>query len=175
MSHRLRTHCLVLVLFVLVIALPAWAAAQDTAPKIAVVDIDQVVVSSKAGQALQTRLQTLEQETQAKLEEATQLIQNLQQSLQGKDAATAREIQKQIEDATLRGRRQREDAERQAQKIQQEELQRIRDSLRPVFEKIQTESAYDLILNYNPAIVIAVSETIDITDRVLQMLDGGGG
>ena len=68
----------------------------------------------------------------------------------------------------------REDAERQAQKIQAEELERIRASLRPVFATIQEESGYDLILNYNPAIVIAVSDAIEITDRVLQLLDVTG-
>lgn len=142
--------------------------------KIAVVDIDRVVIQSTAGQALQERLKNLEQQTQAKLAEKAQKIQTLRDSLAGKTPDESRELQKQIEDETLSGRRMREDAQREAEKMQQTELEVIRQSLRPVFEKIQSESSYDLILNYNPAVVIAAGPSVDITDRVLEVLNSGG-
>jgi Skp family chaperone for outer membrane proteins len=164
---------LVLSTFVVSHSSAASLFAQQAAVKIAVVDIDRVVVQSKKGQELQGRLKALEQETQAKLEEKAQKIQTLQESLAGKSLEETRLLQKQIEDETLSGRRIREDAQRTAEKMQQDELSAIRDSLRPVFEKIQAESAFDLILNYNPAIVLSASESVDITERVLTVLNGG--
>ena len=146
-------------------------AAQETSLKIAVVDIDRVVVMSARGKALQQRLQTLEQETQATLEAKAQTIKTLRDSAAGKTADEQRQLAKQIEDETLAGRRIREDAERSAQKIQDTELESIRQALTPVFETIQGESGYDLILNYNPALVISASEGVDITERVIQTLD----
>lgn len=150
---------------------PAPLLAQTPALKLAVVDLDRVVALSDQGQALQKRLAKLQEDTQAKLEEKTQKIQGLRDSLAGKNPDEGRALQKQIEDETLGGRRLREDAERTAQKWQAEELEKIKERLRPVFEKIQQESAYDLILNFNPAVVISAGQSIDITERVLKTLN----
>jgi Skp family chaperone for outer membrane proteins len=172
LAEARRSRGLAFVALSLALTLAAAAAAAQEPPKIAVVDIDRVVIESKAGQALQQRLAELEQETQQQLDEKIQLIQTLRESLVNQTGSEARQTQKRIEDESLAGQRLREDAERQAAKVRQEELQRIRDSLRPVLERIQQEDSYDLILNSNPAIIIAASDRIDITERVLELIDG---
>ncbi len=151
----------------------AWPAMAQEPIKIAVVDVDRVVALSETGKALDARLKALEQELRAKLEEKAQTVQNLRASAAGKTPDEQRELGKQIEDERLAAQRLQEDSQREMNKEQQVGLERIREQLRPVFEQIQAESAYDLILNFNPQIVVAVGERVDITPRVMELLDAG--
>lgn len=148
--------------------LPTSLLAQ--AQKIAVVDLDRVVLQSPAGQALAQRLEKLRDQTQAELEARSQKIDQLRNSVAGKSFDEQREIQKQIEDEQIAGRRAQENAQREAKKLQDGELVRIQEQLRPVFEKLRQEQGFDLILNNTAGVVILAGESVDLTQQVLDSL-----
>ena len=173
-SRTKRLIASLLICGLCVVALASAPAFAQSTTRIAVVDIDRVVLSSKDFQAMQARLKAMDEALGPKLQEKVQAISALRDSLAGKTPDQQRPIQKQIEDETLAGRRLREDAEREAEKMQQQELEKIQEKLGPIIQAVQAEANYDLILNANPGIVLAVGQGLDITQTVIDKLNAGG-
>lgn len=154
------------------------AVAQDGGPiRIAVVDLERLVASSKLGQDLQNELRAFEEQVKAEGQTKQDALADLRKRLaEGANSLTddkLAELQKQFEDATIDLRRFRDDKQREGQKIQAEGLRKIEQQMEPVFEKIRDEEGYDLILNYVPGVVVMANERVDITPKVLERLNGG--
>lgn len=176
--HRLRVTVLVaLSACALGAAIVNPAIAQDSGTKIAVVDLDRVIVMSPLGQQMQQSLQKLQQDTQAQLKVHADKAQEIRQQANAPGASEdqLRALQQQLEDENIAGRRIRDDAERQAKKIQDDALGKIQEQLRPVFERLRDEEGYDLIINNAPGVVVIASPGIDITDQVLSTLGNTSG
>jgi outer membrane protein len=154
-------------------AAPA-AFAQDQI-KIGVVNLDQVLVESNVGKALQTKLDQftsgVQTEGEAKTETALQLRQQIADGANTLSEEKLAELQQQYEAAATEIQRFRDDKQREGQKMQQEGLADIEQRLEPVFKAIRDEGSYDLILNYAPGVVVMLSDRIDITAQVVERLN----
>ena len=157
--------------------LAPFAAAQDRAINIAVVDLERVVAQSKGGKALQAKLNAFQSQVQAQGEAMAADAQKLREKIESGGAALKpvelAELQKAYEDATVKIRRFKDDKQREGQKIQSEGLRRIEVALQPVFAKIKEEQKLDLILNNVAGVVIMAGESVDITEPVLARVNAG--
>lgn len=156
------------------LALPA--LAQDGPIKIAVVDLDVVVGQSPAGQALNTKLENFQKQVQAEMDTMTNRAKELRQRLaDGVNSLSEdklAELQKQFEDEGIKMKRLKDDKTREGQKMQSEGLRDIEKMLEPVFKQVRDEGGYDIILNKVPGVVVMAGERVDITQKVLDKLNG---
>ena len=166
------------VLALLVLGLAAGAsslAAQQTAPKIAVVNLDEVVAKSQAGKELKAKLEKFQTDAQAQADKLAQEANDLQKRIsegsQSLSEDTLADLQKQLEDKTVEMRRFRDDKQREGQAIQNKGLDQVEKQLGPIFKAIREEGGYDLILNKVPGVVVSSSDRIDITAEVISRLD----
>ena len=151
--------------------------AQTTQLKIAIVDLERVVAQSARGQELQQTLMQFEKDAQAEGEAMANKMRELRQRVA--DGANAlsedrlAELQKEYEDATIAMRRFQDDKQREGEKIQTEGLRAIEAELGPLFEQVQTELGYDLILNQVPGVVVFASEQMDISQILIDRYNAG--
>ena len=151
--------------------------AQTTQLKIAIVDLERVVAQSARGQELQQTLMQFEKDAQAEGEAMANKMRELRQRVA--DGANAlsedrlAELQKEYEDATIAMRRFQDDKQREGEKIQSEGLRAIEAELGPLFEQVQTELGYDLILNQVPGVVVFASEQMDISQILIDRYNAG--
>jgi outer membrane protein len=164
---------LVIAVCVLTLLAPA-AFAQDNL-KIGVVNLDQVLVESNVGKALQAKLEEftngVQSEGETKTEAALALRQQIADGANTLSEEKLAELQQEYEAAATEIRRFRDDKQREGQKMQQEGLAGVEQQLDPIFRAIRDEGSYDLILNYAPGVVVMLSERIDITPLVIERLN----
>lgn len=195
--HRRTWLALVLSVALVASALPASAIAQAagqaetqtdlqaTGPenatlRIAVIDGARVLEESAIGRDAQTRVQELrtrlESEIQTKQEEVDALVrQRQEQALTLNDEAMAR-LQEQIEQGQVDLQRMREDANRQLQRAIQQAQEEINAQLVPAVEQLAQQEGYDLIIDANNAPgLLYFSNTINVTDQFIQMVNAGSG
>ena len=72
-------------------------------------------------------------------------------------------------------RRYTDDQQREGQRRQSEGLRAIEQQLEPVFEQLQAEMGYDVILNMVPGVVVMAGDRADITDEVIRRLEASSG
>lgn len=155
---------------------PSVVVAQEAAGlRIAVVDLDLLVAQSSAGKALQAKLSSFEQEIKGRLakleEERSRTRQLVTEGTNSLSEDRLNELQKQYEDQTIEIQRYTKDKQREGQKMQQEGLRDIELKLEPVLDQVQNQGNYDLILNKALGVVVMASDRVDITSRVLELLD----
>ena len=164
-------------LFALVVASASPVAAQEV--KIAVVDLDFIVAQSPAGQQLGAQLEQFQQTVQAEIEAKTEAARAIRQRMtEGANSLSEdklAELQKELEDAGIEIRRFRDDKQREGEKMQAEGLRGIEQQLEPVFTAVRDEGGYDIILNNVPGVVVMTSESVNITQQILDRLNAGGG
>ena len=152
-------------------------AAQGGSTNIAVVDLELIVIRSQQGQALQKKLgefqQSVQVEGQRLSEEAEALRQRAADGAQTLSDDKIAELQKELEDKMIAIRRFRDDKQREGEKMRNEGLQAIEQQLEPIFKAVRDEGGYDLILNNVPGVVVMANERVDITQKVIERLDGG--
>jgi Skp family chaperone for outer membrane proteins len=158
-----------------VAAAGAQEAAARTPPRIAVVDLERVFLESPQGQKLRDELKQLEEATRTELEKRAKVMDDLTRTMEGKPVEEQRAIARRREDEELALRRVRDDAQRQAAKLESDRRREIESQLQPVFEKLQQEQDFDLILNKAPGFVIFSKDSIEITGQVLERIGAAGG
>jgi Skp family chaperone for outer membrane proteins len=171
----LRSLVLTLGLLAGVAAAGAQEPAARTPPRIAVVDLERVFLESPQGQKLRDELKQLEEATRTELEKRAKVMDDLTRTMEGKPVEEQRAIARRREDEELALRRVRDDAQRQAAKLESDRRREIESQLQPVFEKLQQEQDYDLILNKAPGFVIFSKDSIEITGQVLERIGAAGG
>lgn len=150
------------------IASPALHAQEST--RIASINVELVVAEAREGRELAEFLQQIETQTRTALEANASRVEALRQSAVGKGPDEIRSIQHQIEDLQRESQRLANDAERRAAKRQEEALQEINERLRPIVQQLIDENGYDLILNASIGGVLHASARVDLTQRVVEML-----
>ena len=173
-----RAKILPCVVLALGLALPL--AAQEGGPvRIAVVNLDAVILQSPGGKALQEKLtafqQTVRAEIEAKQNDIREVRQRIADGANSLSEDKLAELQKEYEDANIAARRFQDDKQREAQKIQNEGLKEIETQLEPVFEQIRDEDQLDLILNNTPGVIIMAGDRINITQKVIDRLTAAAG
>lgn len=153
------------------VALPA--AAQTAAPKIAVIDVQKLVVESAAGKEAQGRVKKIVDSKEADSEKLQKELQALQQRLtdQGPSMTDDKreQLNKEYQEKGISYKRFQDDAQRQVQEAQQRELSDLEKRVLPVINTVGKEKGYTLIFNkFAPGMLVYADDSVDITDDVLR-------
>ncbi|MYA09226.1 MAG: OmpH family outer membrane protein [Holophagales bacterium] len=167
MNSRRLVLCL---LAALLVALASSALYAQEATRVASINVELVVAEAREGKELAAFLQQIETETRTALEANAARVEALRQGAVGKGPDELRSIQHQIEDLQRESQRLANDVERRAAKRQEETLQQINERLRPIVQQLIDENGYDLILNASIGGVLHASARVDLTPRVISML-----
>lgn len=168
---------LVAVAFAILVAGGSGAAlAQDDRPfTIAVVDLDAVVANSPAGRALEQEIDAFQRSVQSEVDRRRDAARSLQQELNEEAGsmtpARLAELRQSLEQIMNDVRRYTDDQQREGQRRQNEGLRAIELQLEPVFEQLQADMGYDVILNRVPGVVVMTGDRADITDEVIRRLE----
>lgn len=165
---------------ILVAGWPGAALGQDDRPfTIAVVDLDAVVANSPAGRELGRDIEAFQESVQAEVTRRQAEARSIQQQLnEGANSLTSErltELRQGYEQIITEVRRYTDDRQREGQRRQNEGLRAIELQLEPVFEQLQAEMGYDVILNMVPGVVVMAGERADITDEVIRRLEASSG
>lgn len=163
-----------LFLFVLALAAVQPAAAQGV--KVAVIDVERILLESNRGKAALEEIDALRKQKQTEAEGMQKRVGDLQRQLEEGRLSLSQErlsaLQKQYEDAVIALRRFNDDANRDLTKKRNEVLDQIEKSVFPVINQIGQEGGYTLIFNkYNSGLIYA-DEAVDITARVIERYNG---
>ena len=159
----------------LAVCIPAVAQEGGAQLKVAIVDMNRVVMESALGKASQARfeqfyqskLNELQQEGQA-LERERTTLEN-QRSVLSEQAFTER--RNDLQQRVLAFQQRQESAEREVNRLRQEETQRFIQQVIPIIQEIGRNQDYTLILDRNDDGLLFFDSSIDLTDQVLQALD----
>lgn len=158
------------------LALPAAVVAQTTpaaprVPKVAVIDVQRLLLESAPGKEAQAKVQKMVDAKQKENQEQQKDLQGLQQKLQTQGPSMSDDARDKLNDQyqqkAISYKRFQDDAQRQVQDLQQRELQELEKRVMPIISQIGKEQGYTLIFNkFNSGLVYA-ADTIDITEEVL--------
>lgn len=157
-------------------ATTAAPAAQQDAPKIALINGQRAIEESTIGrqemEQVTAAAQQWDQRIQAVRDELDALTrQRQEQALTLNDDALAR-LNLEIEEKQVEIERMRDDAQRELTRQQQQATNRINSQFGPVVEQLATQGGYDLILDTSrvPG-VLFFSDAIDVTDDFLALVN----
>ncbi len=175
MSYRVSFR-VVLTLGLLLTALAVVpAGAQSSDLKIAIIDVQQIITESQTGKTALAELEAFSKGEQSKLqaqdEEIKQLRGRITEGGLSLSQETLAEMQQQLEDKTTALRRASEDANRKVEKRQQDTLRGIEAKVMPVIQKVGRDEGYSLILRKFESGLIFATDDIDITARIIELLD----
>jgi outer membrane protein len=160
-------------------ALTAPFAAQAQAPaglKIAVIDTERVLLASETGKKALGDLKKLQEAKENELKARQQEIQDLQTKVQDGRLSLAKDklsdMEKQLEDKVIALRRLQDDATRELNKKRDDVLAQIDQKVMPVINQVGKELGYTMIFRKFESGLIYADESIDITNQVIQRLDG---
>jgi len=155
------------------------ALAQSASVKVAVIDVERILIESSRGKAALDEIETLRKQKQAEGETLQKDIVDLRQRLsEGRLSLSEdkiNELQKQLEDKTIALKRFQDDANRELSKKRDQVLKTIEDSVFPVINQIGKEQGYTLIFNKFSSGLVYADEAVDITDEVITRYNQGNG
>lgn len=155
------------------------ALAQNSAPKVAVIDTQQILIDSQTGKKVLAELTKLQEAKEAELQTKAQEIKDLQAKLEAGRLSLAQdkllEMQKQLEDRTISLRRAQDDATRELNKKRDEMFDSVDKKVMPIINQIGKEGAYTLIFRKFESGLIFADSSTDITPLIIQKLDAGDG
>ncbi|MGH9362653.1 MAG: OmpH family outer membrane protein [Thermoanaerobaculia bacterium] len=158
-------------------ALAAPAAAQGQL-KIAVIDTEQILLNSATGKKALAELKKVQEQKEGELRARQQEIKDLQTKAQEGRLSLSQdklsELEKQLEDKLISARRLQDDATRDLNKRRDEVLAQIDQKVMPIINQLGKEGGYTMIFRKFESGLIFVDEAVDITQQVIQRLDGGG-
>jgi len=152
----------------------AWGAplAAQTTVKVAVIDVERILLESNRGKTALQEIDDLrkqkQQQGQAMQKELTDLQTRFTEGRLSLAEDKLAELRKEIEDKTIALKRFQDDATRELTKKRDEVLDQIEQSVFPVINQIGKEGGYTLIFNkYNSGLVYA-NDAVDITAEVIE-------
>lgn len=158
---------------------PEEPAAEQAGQKIGVVNGDRIIVESALGQAAQTRAQqitsTWETRVTAKRDELDALVARRQNELETLTATTLADLNAEIELKQVELTRLQEDGNRELGRSGQQAQVDISQQLMSALALVAQEDGFDLILDTRTQGMLFASEAIDLTDRVLAVMNAAGG
>ncbi len=174
---RMRTlgSCLIAAAIAVAAATPL---AAQSAIKVAVIDVNRIMTDSQRGKAVIDAIDKLQAEKAASLKSLNDELTEMQRKFQEGRLSLAEDklaqLQAQIEDRSRAFQRAREDAERDVQKRRADEIERVEAAVFPIINTIGKEGGYTVIFNKFQSGLVYADESIDITNQVIQRLDGAG-
>jgi len=153
------------------VALPA--AAQTAVPKIAVIDVQKLIIESAAGKEAQGRVKKVVDAKQGEGEKLQKDLQSLQQRITDQGPSMNDEkrdqLNKEYQEKGIAYKRFQDDAQREVQEAQQKELGELEKRVLPVINQVGKEKGYTLIFNkFAPGMLVYADDSVDITAEVLR-------
>ena len=143
--------------------------------KIAYVDIQKAVNESNAGKDAKKLITKDVEKFQGQIADKQKVLQTMKESLEKQapmlnpDARATRE--KEYQNKLREFQRWGEDTQNEINQKRMEMERNISIGLQKVIQKVGADEGYTLILEKNESIVLFVSRTLDITDRVIKAYD----
>jgi len=146
--------------------------------RIAVVDVNKVLNESEEGKAAKKKMEARYAELKAIIDAKQGELKKLKEDLDKQKVMLGKEKLKEREEAfqakILELRKITQDAEREMQGRQGESTREILKEIEVHIEAVVKAEKYDLVLERNAG-VIHVAEPMDITGRILSMMNKGAG
>ena len=166
------------VLSALVLGVAALAQAQGQVPtKIAVINVQTAILSTKDGQKAATDLQTQFSPRQQDLEKKQTELTALQDQLRKGSATMSDEaktkLMRDIDATTTRVNRDRQDAQSDLEEAQGKVMQELGGKMMAVMEKYAMQNGYAVVLDVsNPQTpVLWAASAVDITNDIVKLYD----
>lgn len=157
-------------------AAPATTApAQPRTLKIAVIDTQEIILSSSTGKAVLADLDKLskakQEELKGKQDEINQLRTKISDGQLTLSEDKLGEMQKELQEKTIAMQRATDDAQRELDQKKQAALSKIERQVMPVIDQVGKEGGYTLIFRKFESGLIFADDAIDITKQVIARLD----
>jgi outer membrane protein len=176
-SVAVKKTVFALFLLVAVVAGIARAQAPPAPTKVAVIQIQAALVSTKEGQKaaaeLETKMGPRKKELDGKQAELKDLQEKLQRGGNTLSDSAKEDLTRNIDQKTKSFNRQVEDAQAELEAEQQKLLQQLGQKMMQVIDKYAQSNGYSIVLDVsNPNTpVLYASNTIDITKEVIDLYD----
>jgi outer membrane protein len=140
--------------------------------KIAIFDFQQIIDKSDIGKTTQKQLMNKGNEFQQKLQAEKEKLEAMNKAYENEKLVLSPEkkSEKEVEmrDLITAFRRLQGDLERQFKQLEVESLNKIQKSVIEIANELGKQNKYTLILERKAAGIIYFSETIDITDSIIE-------
>ncbi len=147
------------------------AFAQSGPHRIAVIDVNQVLVQSAAGKAVYARLQAAQEERVAKAGKMDAELRKLQQEFGTHHLAWSEsqiaERNRVLTEKQAALDRFVKDVDQELGGMRDRELQILEEKIRPVIEAVAAEKNLDAVFSKSEPTLLFASDRIDITDDVV--------
>jgi len=170
--------CVPFVLGVGTVTSPAGAQTSDTpsgAMRVAVIDVQRILLDSKLGQGVVADLKQLKEQKEIEAQgyqvEMTTLRDRITDGRLSLSDERLGEMEQELEQKVIQYQRFQDDAERELQKKQTETFSKIETEVMPIIVQIGQQNGYTIIFNKFQSGLLFASDEIDITDLVLQRFD----
>jgi outer membrane protein len=162
------------------LAVPVAAQTAPAAPgalRLAVIDVQRILVESAPGKEAMTRLKGLQDqklaEAKTKQDEISQLRGRISEGRLSLAEDKLAELEKQAEDKMIAFRRFQDDADRELQKARDEAFGSIEKRVLPIINQVGGEGGYTLIFNKFQSGLIFADDKVDITNQVIERFNSG--
>lgn len=152
------------------LAVPTFA--QSAPGRVAVIDVNKVLMSSNAGKASYEKLRKMQEERIARAkkmdEEALALDKEINEKKLSLSEEKLADLTKQLSDKKIAMQRFAQDADREIGEARDRELQTLEGKIKPVIDTIGKEMGLAAIFNKFESGLVYASDAIDLTDTVIQ-------
>lgn len=173
--RQLRMHSRLALVAGVVIATVTPAVMGQDPPKVAVINVVQLLEESEPGrqgiEALKTLQKQKTDERNAMQSEAQDLRSRITDGQFSLNEEKLAELKKQLEDKLIELQRFNDDANRELQKRQEKMLEEIQGKVMPIINAVGQEGGYTMIFNKFESGLVYANEAIDITAEVMERLN----
>jgi len=157
-------------LAVAALAVPTFA--QSAPARVAVIDVNKVLMSSTLGKTAYERLKKMQDERVARANKMNDDAAALEKDINEKKLTLSEEkladLTKQLSDRKIAIQRFAQDADREVGESRDKELQALEVKIKPVIDQVGKEMGLAAIFNKFESGLVYASDAIDITDMVVK-------
>jgi outer membrane protein len=162
-------------LAVAALALPTFA--QSAPARVAVIDVNKVLMSSTAGKSAYEKLKKMQDDRVAQAKKLDDEIATLDKDINEKKLTLSEEkladMTKRLSDKKIAMQRFAQDADRDIGEARDRSLAELEQKIKPVIDKVGKEMGLAVIFNKFESGLVYASEAIDITDSVIKQFNEG--
>jgi outer membrane protein len=155
-----------------VAALAAPMFAQSAPARVAVIDVNKVLMSSAPGKAAYERLKKMQDDRIAKAQAMNDELAKLDNDINTKKLTLSEDkladMAKQLSDKKIAAQRFAQDADREVGESRDKTLLELENKIKPVIDAIGKEMGLAVIFNKFESGLVYASDAIDITDTVIK-------
>lgn len=153
----------------------ALAQEAPAVPKVAVINVVQLLEESDAGKQGIDALKKMQKEKTEERNALQAAAKDLRERIAGGQFSLAEDkladLEKQLEDKLIALQRFNDDANRDLQKEQEKMLLKIQNQVMPIINAVGAENGYTMIFNKFESGLVYADEAIDITEEVMTRLN----